>query len=127
MENVLAWEAINGRIPAGAFVALRTDMHKDFETNPEYFKRFPFPAWTLETIQFIYTERGALANGHEAMDTDTSADLAAQTWLHHNGHFKIEVMANLDQVPQTGALIVVSWPKPKDGDGFPARAFAIIP
>jgi len=43
------------------------------------------------------------------------------------GHFQIEVMANLDQVPAKGALIVVMWPKVKDGLGFPARAFAILP
>jgi kynurenine formamidase len=36
-------------------------------------------------------------------------------------------MANLDKVPPTGALIVVSWPKVRDGLGFPARAFAILP
>jgi kynurenine formamidase len=36
-------------------------------------------------------------------------------------------MANLDQVPATGGLIVVAWPKVKDGLGFPARAFAILP
>ena len=36
-------------------------------------------------------------------------------------------MANLDQVPATGALIVVTWPKVKNGLGFPARAFAILP
>jgi kynurenine formamidase len=37
------------------------------------------------------------------------------------------VMANLDQVPSTGAIIVVTWPKPDHGLGFPARAFAILP
>jgi kynurenine formamidase len=36
-------------------------------------------------------------------------------------------MDNLDKVPATGALIVVTWPKPKHGLGFPARAFAILP
>jgi kynurenine formamidase len=36
-------------------------------------------------------------------------------------------MANLDKVPATGALIVVTWPKPAQGLGFPARAFAILP
>jgi kynurenine formamidase len=35
--------------------------------------------------------------------------------------------ALLDQVPATGALIVVAWPKPKGGLGFPVRAFAILP
>jgi kynurenine formamidase len=36
-------------------------------------------------------------------------------------------MANLDKVPPAGALIVVSWPKVRDGLGFPARAVAILP
>jgi kynurenine formamidase len=36
-------------------------------------------------------------------------------------------MANLDKVPPTGSLIVVSWPKVRNGLGFPARAFAILP
>jgi len=31
------------------------------------------------------------------------------------------------EVPAKGALIVVAWPKVKDGLGFPARAFAILP
>ena len=44
-----------------------------------------------------------------------------------HGHWQIEVMANLDKVPATGALIVVTWPKVAHGLGFPARAFAILP
>jgi kynurenine formamidase len=41
--------------------------------------------------------------------------------------YQIELLANLDQVPEAGALIIVSFPKPKDGSGFPARVFAICP
>jgi kynurenine formamidase len=61
------------------------------------------------------------------MDTDTTANLESESWLLKQGHWQIEVMANLDQVPPTGALIVVTWPKPARGLGFPARAFAILP
>ena len=32
-----------------------------------------------------------------------------------------------DKIPAKGALIVVTWPKVKNGLGFPARAFAILP
>ena len=53
--------------------------------------------------------------------------MLSETYLLKRGHFQIEVMANLDKVPAKGALIVVSWPKVKDGLGFPARAFAILP
>jgi kynurenine formamidase len=34
-------------------------------------------------------------------------------------------MNNLDKVPETGALIMASWPKARGGSGFPARVVAI--
>ena len=67
-------------MPKGAFVALRTDMYKDWDTNPERFKRAPFPAWAFETIKFLYEQRGVTATGHEAMDTDTTDKMDSETW-----------------------------------------------
>jgi kynurenine formamidase len=127
LADLAAWEKKNGRVPKGSFVALRTDMSKDWESNPERFKRSPFPAWAFETIKFLYEQRGVTATGHEAMDTDTTDKMDSETYILKSGHYQIEVMANLDKVPATGALIVVTWPKVKDGLGFPARAFAILP
>jgi kynurenine formamidase len=127
VDDILAWEKIHGRVPAGAFAALRTDMYRDWEADPARFKRHPFPAWSPEAIRFLYEQRGIRANGHESLDTDTTADLRSETWLLRRGHWQVEAMAHLDKVPATGALLVVAWPKPKDGLGFPARAFAILP
>jgi len=127
VADIRAWERRHGRIPKGSFVALRTDMSKDFERDPERFKRAPFPAWSLEAIRFLYEQRGVTATGHESLDTDTTDKMESETYLLKAGHYQIEVMTNLDQVPARGALIVVSWPKVRDGLGFPARAIAILP
>jgi kynurenine formamidase len=127
VEDIKAWERSHGRVPAGSFAAVRTDMYKDWDTNQQRFKRAPFPAWSLDAIRFLYEQRGIVANGHESMDTDATDDLKSEAWLLKHGHWQIEVMANLDKVPATGALIVVTWPKPEHGLGFPARAFAILP
>jgi kynurenine formamidase len=127
VADLMAWEKRHGRVPKGAFAALRTDMYKDWDSNPERFKRSPFPAWSFETVKFLIEQRGATAIGHESMDTDTTDKMESETYILQHGHFQIEVMANLDQVPATGALIVVTWPKVRDGLGFPARAFAILP
>ena len=127
VTDIQQWERQHGRVPAGSFAALRTDMYKDWEANPERFQRFPFPAWSFEAIRFLYEQRGIAANGHEALDTDTSKSMESEKWLLTHGHWQIEAMARLDEVPSTGALIVVSWPKPQHGVGFPARAFAILP
>jgi kynurenine formamidase len=127
IADLRTFERRHGRIPKGSFVALRTDMYQDWDRDPERFKRSPFPAWSLEVVKFLFEQRGVIAIGHEAMDTDTTDKMESETYLLQKGHFQIEVMANLDQVPATGALIVVTWPKVKNGLGFPARAFAILP
>jgi kynurenine formamidase len=114
-------------VPSGSFVALRTDMSKDWDRDPARFARNPFPAWSLETLKVLYEQRGVVATGHESLDTDTTPALVSETYILTHGHYQIEAMANLDQVPPTGALIVVTWPKVQDGLGFPARAFAIVP
>jgi kynurenine formamidase len=127
VDDLRAWEKKNGRVPKDSFVALRTDMSKDWDSDPERFKRSPFPAWSLETIKFLIEQRGVTAIGHESMDTDITDKMESETYVLQHGHFQIEVMANLDKVPARGALIIVTWPKVKDGLGFPARAFAILP
>jgi kynurenine formamidase len=71
--------------------------------------------------------RGVTATGHESMDADITDKMDSETYILQHGHYQIEVMANLDKVPPTGAVIVVTWPKVEKGLGFPARAFAILP
>jgi kynurenine formamidase len=127
VADLTAWEKKHGKVPRGSFVALRTDMYKDWDKDPERFKRAPFPAWSFETIKFLYEQRGVTATGHESMDTDTADKMDSETYILQHGHYQIEVMANLDKVPPRGALIVVTWPKVRDGLGFPARALAILP
>lgn len=127
VDDIKIWEKAHGQVPAGSFAALRTDMYKDWDSNPERFKRAPFPAWSLAAIKFLFDERKVTAIGHEALDTDTTETMESETWVLQQNHFQIEVMANLDKVPATGAVIVVTWPKVEGGFGFPARAFAILP
>ena len=127
IADIEAWEKEHGKVPSGSFAALRTDMYKDWEADPERFKRYPFPAWSLDAVKFLIEQRGVTAIGHESLDTDTTESMESEVWLLQNGHYQIEVMANLDKVPATGAIIVVSWPKVQNGLGFPARAIAILP
>jgi kynurenine formamidase len=126
VQDILAWEKKYGRVPEGAFAALRTDLFKDW-SNPERFKRAPFPAWSLEAVKFLFEQRHITAIGHESLDTDITQTMDSETWVLKQGHYQIEVMAHLDEVPPSGALIVVTWPKVEKGLGFPARAFAILP
>lgn len=125
--DILAWEARHGRLPAGAFAALRTDLSKFWDSEPARLTARPFPCWSLEAIQFLIEARGVVAIGHESLDTDDTTDFAGETWLLRQGRWQIEAMANLDQVPPVGALLIATWPKIRNGLGFPARVFAILP
>ena len=74
------WEENHEQIPAGVFMAMRTD----------WSKRWPDTAKMKNII-------------------------------------RSNSLPNLDQVPEFGDIVVVSFPKPKGGSGFPARVFAIVP
>jgi kynurenine formamidase len=50
-----------------------------------------------------------------------------ETYILGTDHFQTELIANLDKVPEAGAIVVMTFPKPKGGSGFPARVFAILP
>ena len=41
--------------------------------------------------------------------------------------YQIEVMDHLDEPPATGAVIFCTFPKGRDGVGYPARVFAVCP
>lgn len=136
VEDIEAWEAENGRIPEGAFVALRTDWSHRWPDN-DALNNFDedggehCPGWSLPALKFLYNERNILMNGHETFDTDASYlaaeadDLACERWVLDQGHIQVEVMDNLDKVPATGAIVFVSWPRIENATGLPARVVAV--
>ena len=137
VERLRQWEAAHGKMPASAFVALRTDWSKRWPDGKAMENRDAkgvahYPGWSLAALQFIYEERKATANGHETTDTDpglatSKDDYALETYVLRHDHYQIELLANLDQVPEAGAIVIATFPKPKGGSGFPARVFAIAP
>ncbi|MDR7866402.1 MAG: cyclase family protein [Sporomusaceae bacterium] len=137
LDDVKAWENKYGKIPPGAFVALRTDWHKRWPdaaaiANKDKLGVDHYPGWSLAVLKYLYEDRRITASGHETTDTDpgiatSKGDYSLEAYILQQNHYQIELMANLDKVPEHGALIVVTFPKVKDGSGFPARAFAILP
>jgi kynurenine formamidase len=137
VERIKKWETDHGRIPAGAFVAMRTDWSKRWPDaaameNKDTAGVSHYPGWSMPALKYLYETSKITASGHETTDTDpgiatSKDDYSLETYILKTDHYQIEMLANLDQVPETGALVVVSFPKPKDGSGFPARVFAICP
>ncbi len=136
VENILAFEAQHGKIPEGSFVALRSDWGKRWpdgaalsnigEDGNEH-----FPGWGMKALEFLFDERNVAAIGHETLDTDapiSSKDvgLVCERYVLQRDKFQVEMLTNLDQVPPTGAVIVIQAPKIENANGMPVRAFAIV-
>lgn len=134
---VEAHEAEHGRIPEGAFVALHTGWGArwpDAEAmrNPGADGVNHSPGWDVAALELLVAERGVVAVGHDVTDTDPGALVSAgqtpaETYVLGADRWQVELMAGLDQVPPSGALVLVTWPKPEGGSGFPARAIAVVP
>ncbi|MFH1114894.1 MAG: cyclase family protein [Pseudomonadota bacterium] len=137
MDDVRAWEKKYGPIPANAFVAMRTDWSKKWPSakamrNEDEKGVAHYPGWSKEVLTYLYEERKITASGHETTDTDpgvatSKGDYSLETYILSRDKFQIELLANLDKVPEYGALVVAAFPKPKKGSGFPARVFAVLP
>ncbi|MDO4686897.1 MAG: cyclase family protein [Corynebacterium sp.] len=137
ISDIQQWERKHEPIPEGAFVAMRTDWSTRWPdpaamANRDEHNVAHYPGWNTDVVQWLIDERAITAIGHETTDTDqgivvSGGALPTELLLLEHDRWQIELLANLDQVPATGALIVASWPKPLEGTGFPARAFAILP
>lgn len=135
LDDVAAWESRNGRIPERCFVALRTDWSKRWPDVETFYNRSDdgvshCPGWSREVLAQLFEERGVTAVGHEQIDTDpgvavAKGDYSLERYILARDRWQVELLTNLDQLPEAGALVMATWPKAKGGSGFPARVVAI--
>ncbi len=126
VADIEDWEARHGRIPEGAVVMVRSDWYKRWGET-ERFGEKPFPGVGLAALKFLHLERKILFHGHEPLDNDMTPTLEGEYWLMHNHFTQAEGVANLDQVPEAGALVAIGFAKPLGGTGGYARYIAIAP
>jgi kynurenine formamidase len=128
------WEAEHGRIPPRAWILFRTDWSKrdaDAYTNRrEDGAHTPGP--DPEACRFLIEERDAHGFGVETIGTDAGQahlmdpPYPAHTLFHGAGRYGLQCLANLDQLPPTGALIVSAPLKIEGGSGSPLRVLALV-
>jgi kynurenine formamidase len=131
--HIEAWEAEHGAIPAGCWVLFRTDWSKldvDAYTNRrEDGAHTPGP--DADAIQYIL-DRDVLGFGVETIGTDAgqahllSPMYPAHTLLHGAGKYGLQCLENLDKLPATGAIVIASPLKIRDGSGSPLRVLALV-
>ncbi|SAL78131.1 cyclase family protein [Caballeronia telluris] len=130
-----AWEAKHGRIPAGAWVLLRSDWSK--RTDPVAFLNMRedgahTPGPTQEAVEWLIHERKVHGFGVETINTDAGQSYAwptpypCHTLMHGSNRYGLQCLKNLDQLPATGTVIVSAPLKIQGGSGSPLRVLALV-
>src|SRR5215207_4429329 len=131
-----AWEQAHGRIPAGAWVLLRSGWSK--RTDPKRFLNVRddgphSPGFHKSTSQLLAKERDVLGVGVETVGTDAGQagtfdpPFPNHATMHGAGKFGLASLMNLDQLPPAGAVVIAAPLKIVGGSGSPLRVLAITP
>src|SRR5947209_2758639 len=137
VADLEAWEAENGRVPDGAWVLLRTGWGSRAQNEAAFLNvgangpETPGP--DVEASRWLATERAIAGFGVETVGIDAGAaggfdpPFPLHNFLLGGGRLGLTQLANLDKLPVTGALLVVSPLRLVGGTGSPSRVFAFVP
>jgi kynurenine formamidase len=133
VERVEEWEKKHGRIPAGAIVLLRTGWASRWPDavtyrNQDAKGKMHFPGFSAEAVKMLL-ERKVNGLGCDTLSVDygASEDFAVHHLALGAGLFNLENLADLKDVPEAGAFVIVAPIKLEGGSGGPARVFALSP
>lgn len=136
VDDVRAWEAEHGPLPAGAWLLLRTG----WDARADDAERFlnadengpHSPGLSAECARYLAEETGLVGLGVETVGTDAGAAHGFDPPFpcHHYflgaGKMGLTQLRNLDQLPPTGAVVTMSPLPIVGGSGSPARVFALV-
>jgi len=133
LQHVKDWEKVNGVVPKGAAILLRTGW-EEFNTNKLKYAGpegdLHFPGFGVEAAQYLVNERAATGLGIDTLGIDpgNKADFPVHSQVSHpRGLWHLENLQNLKQLPAIGAWIVVGVLPLVGGSGSPARVIALVP
>lgn len=139
VEDFRAWEAVNGAIPAGAIVLIRTGFGARWpervaylgtaERGPAAVSKLHFPGLAAAAAEWLADERkiGAVGLDTASIDHGPSSTFETHVALFRRGVPAFENVANLDALPAKGFTVVALPMKIRGGSGGPLRIVAILP
>jgi kynurenine formamidase len=135
-EHVERWEKDHGSIEVGSWVLMRTDWSKrrsaaEFLNMRDDGSHVPGP--DPELIPFLARERNIIGWGSEAVGTDAGQafrfdpPFPCHSIMHGSNKFGLASLANLDQLPPKGSILITPPLKIVRGSGSPCRVLALVP
>ncbi len=141
IEDIRAWEAKYGRLPSGAAVFMHSGWDAKVRDAAAFINvegagtggasepTMHFPGFSPEAVEFLARERDVVGIGVDTLSLDPGEDKhyrAHKAWLAA-GKWGVECVANLGQVPASGAMVFVGASKVGGATGGPVRLIATYP
>ena len=138
VADIENWEKVNGRIPPGTIVFLRTGYGKFYPDKKKYLgtdergaeavAKLHFPGLDPAAARWITQNRSIKAVGLDtaSIDYGQSALFETHRTLFEKNIPAFENVANLDQLPVKGFSVIALPMKIKGGSGGPLRIVAIL-
>jgi len=137
VDDIKAWEEENGEFPDRAWVLLRTGWQSRAQDETAFLnagEQGPVtPGPDVEASRWLAGERNLSGFGVETVGIDAGAaggfdpPFPVHNFVLGAGRLGLTQLANLDRLPLTGAMLVVSPLKLVGGTGSPSRVFAFVP
>ena len=132
VADLQAWERRHGRIPRGAIVIMFSGWGERWD-DPDAYRNFHdgalhFPGFSAESVQWLLANRDIVGIGIDTLSVDfgPSTDFIVHHITNGENKWAVENLANLEQLPASGGLMVVSPMKIQGGTGGTARAYTLF-
>ena len=132
--DVERFEATSGRIPDGALVVMWTGFQERWDDAKAYLNAdesgvLHSPGFGLDAARWLIEERALGGLGIDTIGVDPGRDqeFRVNNLLLHDRRIHVENLSGLEQLPPSGAWIVVGGIRNRRGSGGPATVFGLVP
>ena len=132
VADIAKWEQANGQIPPAAVVIARTGWESRWGSSKDYRNAdsqgvLHFPGYSMDAAKFLVEGRNVVALGIDTLSIDygPSKDFAVHQYTLAHSLYHLENVANLENLPANGALVVAAAMKLEGGSGGPVRILAL--
>ena len=133
-DDVTAWESRHGPVPSDSIALLLTGW-ADHWNNPDTYLgtdangRLHFPGYGPDAAALLVNQRGVPGLGTDTADIEPGNDgsFAVSKLVLSQPRIVLENLANLHQLPPTGAVLVIGLLRLESGSGSPAAVTALVP
>lgn len=134
IADLQAWELAHGSVPPDSFVLLWTGWQSRWSNPTAFLNADPqgvlhWPGFSAEVAAFLVTQRRIAGLGTDTHGADPGNDevYGASNAIYTTNGIILECLGGLDQLPATGATIVIGGLPIQGGSGSPARVLGFLP